>query len=174
MREKIETMSDLKYTVSETVYRRYGQIIEIVYEYDEVREEQVFDYMQTTQESRSRTYQASISRTDYEQLANKVQYQRHVVPFDTFVCIIRPFMMGTYTNEELREAFRLLDSDASNTIDLNELSAFLSVLHPNMSKEILSNYINKVAKNGNQCINFDEFSQMILRGIGRDIVCGLL
>ncbi|CAF0721945.1 unnamed protein product [Adineta ricciae] len=165
-------MTDLHYTVTETIYRRYGQVTEIVYEYDEVREEQVLENMQTKTEKRTRTYQASITRTEYERIANKVQYQRYVLPFDTFVTILRPFMMGTYAAEEVREAFRLLDKNSSNTIDVEELAGFLSVLHPIMSKETLLGYINKVARDGHNYINFDEFSQMILRGVGRDIVCG--
>jgi Ca2+-binding EF-hand superfamily protein len=165
-------MTDLNYTILEKIYRRHGQIIELVYEYNETKQEQIEENMQTKQEKRSRNYQASIKRNEYERLANKVQYQRDVLPFDKFVIVLRPFMMGTYADNEIREAFRLLDKNSSNTIDLDELSAFLPVLHPNMTKDTLLNYINKVSKNGDQQVNFDEFNQMVLKGIGRDIVCG--
>ena len=165
-------MTELNYTVSETVYRRYGEIVEIVYEYEEVKQEQIEENMQTRQEKRARNYHASIKRHEYERLANKVQYQRTVLPFDTFVIVLRPFMMGTYNVEEIREAFRLLDRNSSNTIDLDELSAFLPVIHPNMTKETLLSCIHKVASHDDQQINFDEFRQMVLKGIGRDIVCG--
>jgi Ca2+-binding EF-hand superfamily protein len=165
-------MTDLNYTVSETVYRRYGEIIEISYEYEETKQEQIVENMQTKQERRARNYQASIKRTEYERLAGKIQYQRNVLPFDIFVAVIRPFMMGTYAVEEIREAFHLLDRNSSNTIDLDELSAFLPVLHPNITKETLLHCMNKVAEHDDQQINFDEFKQMILKGIGRDIVCG--
>jgi Ca2+-binding EF-hand superfamily protein len=165
-------MTDLNYTVSETIYRRYGEIIEIIYEYEETKQEQIVENMQTKQERRARNYQASIKRNEYENLANKVQDQRNVLPFDTFVIVLRPFMMGTYGVEEIREAFRLLDQNSSNTIDLDELSAFVPVLHPNMTKETLLHCINQIAEHDDQQINFDEFKQMILKGIARDIVCG--
>jgi Ca2+-binding EF-hand superfamily protein len=165
-------MSDLTYTVSETVYRRYGKIMEIIYDYHEVKQEQIEENMQIKQEQCSKTYHASIKRSEYERLANQVRSQRDVLPFDIFVIVLRPFMMGTYAAEEIREAFRLLDRNSSDTIDLDELSAFLPVLHPNMTKITLLNCINKVSSYGNDQINFDEFRQMILRDIARDIVCG--
>jgi Ca2+-binding EF-hand superfamily protein len=165
-------MTDLRLTVTETVHRRYGQIIEIIYEYDEIKQAQFEENMQIKQEKRARSYQASIKRDEYERIANRIQYQRDVLSFDTFVNILRPLMMGTYEAKEIRQAFRLLDTNSSNTIDLNKLSAFVSVIHPNMSKGILLNYIRKVKNNGDERINFDEFNQMVLRGIGRDIVCG--
>ena len=43
-------MTDLNYTVSETIYTRYGQIVEIVYEYEEVLEEQIQENMQIIRE----------------------------------------------------------------------------------------------------------------------------
>ncbi len=165
-------MTDLCYTVSETIHRRYGQIMEIVYEYSETRQEEIEENMQIKQEKRARNYQASIKRDEYNRLANKVEYRRDVLPFDTFVFVLRPFMMGTYAPEEIREAFRLLDKNSSNTIDLDELSAFLPVIHPNMTKKTLLNYFDKVSHNGDQQINFDQFRQMVLKGVARDIVCG--
>ena len=165
-------MSDLQFSVTETVYRRRGQIVEIVYEYEEVRQEQVEDNMQIKQEKRARNYQSSIKRDEYERIARRFENQRVVLPFDSFVHVLRPFMMGTYAAEEIREAFRVLDRNASNTIDLDEFLAFLPVIHPTISKETLANYVTKVTNSLDQQINFDEFNQLILRGIGRDIVCG--
>jgi Ca2+-binding EF-hand superfamily protein len=165
-------MTDLNYTVTETIYRRQGQIIEIVYEYHQTKQEQIEENMQTKQEKHSTNYQASIKRSEYERLANQVKYPRNALPFDTFVIILRPFMMGTYSVEEIREAFRLLDKNASETIDLDELSAFLPVIHPNMTKDTLLNCIHKVSENVDQEITFDEFKQMVLKGIARDIACG--
>ena len=166
-------MTDLHYTITETVSRQYGKIIEITYDFTETRQEEIQENFQTKQEKRSRNYKATIKRLEYENLANKIQYQRNVLSFDTFVMVLRPFMMGTYAGEEIRQAFRLLDKNYSNTIDLDELSAFLPVLHPHMSKDTLLTYIHKVTQNeNNDQMNFDQFNQFILKGIGRDIVCG--
>ncbi|CAF0965421.1 unnamed protein product [Rotaria sordida] len=165
-------MTDLQFTIRETIYRQYGQIMEIIYEYDEIRTEQVEENMQVRQEKLEKHYKASIKRDEYERIANTFKYQRYVLPFDTFVQIIQPFMMGTYTADEIHQAFRLLDRNYSKTIDSDELSAFIPVIHPNMTKEIVLNYITKVTQKRKEEINFSEFIQMVLQGVGRDIVCG--
>lgn len=166
-------MTSLQFTVSETIYRRFGEIIEITYDYNEIRTEQVEDNMQTKQEKFEKNYHASFKRYEYENLAKRYKYQRDVLPFDIFVKVLRPFMMGTYTsNDEIREVFRLLDKNYSRTIDSDELFAFIPVIHPYMTKETVVDYINKVSQHGNIEIDFNGFVQMILRGIGRDIVCG--
>ncbi|CAF2406402.1 unnamed protein product [Rotaria sp. Silwood2] len=165
-------MTDLQFTVRETIYRQYGRLMEITYQYDEIRTEQVEENMQVRQEKLEKHYQASIKRDEYERIADTLKYQRNILPFDTFIQIVQPFMMGTYTADEIREAFRLLDSNYSKTIDLDELSAFIPVIHPNMSKETVLSYITKVSHNGKQEINFNEFIQMVLQGVARDIVCG--
>ncbi|CAF1180346.1 unnamed protein product [Rotaria magnacalcarata] len=165
-------MTQIHYTIYETVYRRYGKILQIDYEYEETKFEQIEENMQVRQEKLEKKYTASFKRDEYERIANQMKYQRDVLPFDAFVKIIRPFMMGTYVADEIHEAFRLLDTDSSKTIDLYELSAFISVIHPNMSKDTILNFINKVSENGRQEIDFNQFVQMVLEGIGRDIVCG--
>ena len=81
-------------------------------------------------------------------------------------------MMGMYNYDEIREAFRLLDRNHSNTIDIDELFAFLPVLHPNMAKETLLLCFNRVCEHDNQQITFDEFRQLVLKGIARALVCG--
>ena len=165
-------MNNSDYSVTETVRRRLGKIIEIIYDYEENRDQEIQEVMQTKHEHLSRTYQASIKREDYERIAATLYQDRPVLPFDSFVHILRPFMMGSYAADEIEEAFRLLDRNYSNTIDLDELAAFLPVIHPSMKKETLIDHMKKVTNTIDQQINFDEFNQMILRGIGRDIICG--
>jgi Ca2+-binding EF-hand superfamily protein len=94
--------------------------------------------------------------------------------FEDFVRVLRPIMMGTYVDDELREAFYLLDKNQSNTIDIDELIDFLSIIYSEVTKEILLHYLGKNDINKNQKLNFDEFTDVILRGIGRDIVCGYI
>lgn len=151
---------------------RYGQTIEISFEYDETRNEQIQDNMQVKQEKLEKKYKATFKRDEYERIANKIKYERDVLPFDTFVKVVRPFMMGVYEADEIRQAFHLLDKNCSNTIDLYELSALVSVIHPNMSKQIILSFMTKVSTNGRQEMDYGEFIQLILEGIGRDIVCG--
>jgi Ca2+-binding EF-hand superfamily protein len=92
--------------------------------------------------------------------------------FDNFVCILRPIMMGTYVDNELQEAFDLLDKDQSGTIDLDELADFLPIIRSDITKKTLLHYVRKVDSNTDEKLNFHEFTDMILRGIGRDIICG--
>jgi Ca2+-binding EF-hand superfamily protein len=167
-----DRMTYLQYTVTETVHRRRGQIVEIIYQYEESRQGASENSMQIKKEMLSRHYTANITRDEYQRIANQLQSSRSVLPFDSFLRILRPFMMGSYANNEIHEAFCLLDRNLSNTVDLDEFLAFLPVIDPFITKETLMNHIAKVTNNRDRQMNIDEFHQLILRGIGRDIVCG--
>ncbi|CAF1508354.1 unnamed protein product [Didymodactylos carnosus] len=160
---------DVTYSVSETVHRKGGQIVEVDYDYEETRQENVGQGTNEKKVDRTRTYSAKITRQQYETLPQKL---KNAFPFDSFLHILKPLMMGTYLSDEIQKAFDLLDRDKSGTIDVNELSAFLPIINPNVTKERLLRYIRKVDENFDHKMNFEEFSSMILRGIGRDIVCG--
>jgi hypothetical protein len=160
----------LLYSVTESIYRQYGQIIKLVYEYEENQEQFELDLL--TQKQDHRHYRAIIKRDEYERIIQSNMSDKDSISFDDFVRILRPIMMGTYVGDELREAFYLLDKDQSNTIDIDELADFLSIIHSEVTKDILLHYVGKIDINTDQKLNFDEFTDMILRGIGRDIVCG--
>jgi Ca2+-binding EF-hand superfamily protein len=164
----------LSYSVTESIYRQYGQIIKLVYEYEENQEQFELDLLTQKQDHipQYRHYRATIKRDEYECMIQPNMSDNDSLSFDDFVRILRPIMMGTYVGNELREAFYLLDKDQLNTIDIDELADFLSIIHTEVTKDILLHYLGKVDINTDQKLNFDEFTDMILRGIGRDIVCG--
>jgi Ca2+-binding EF-hand superfamily protein len=167
-------MANLSYSVTESIYRRYGRIIKLVYDYEESQEQTELNLLTQKQDHtrQYRHYQATIKRDEYERMIETYMFDKDKLPFDSFVCILRPIMMGTYVGNELEEAFNLLDKDQSGTIDIDELADFLPVIHSDVTKKTLLHYVGKVDINSDQKLNFDEFTDMVLRGIGRDIVCG--
>jgi Ca2+-binding EF-hand superfamily protein len=167
-------MTHVSYSVTESIYRRYGRIVKLVYDYEENQEQFELDLLPQKQDHipQYRHYRATIKRDEYERRIQTYMSDKDNLSFDNFVRILRPIMMGTYVGNELQEAFYLLDKDQSNTIDIDELTDFLSIIHSEITKEILLHYVGKIDIHTDQKLNFDEFTDMILRGIGRDIVCG--
>jgi Ca2+-binding EF-hand superfamily protein len=159
---------DLEYSVTETVTRQNGHVLEIHYEIEEVTVESVSRGITTKQEKRSRTYDAIITRQQYDRLAKQL---RDALSFDNFVVVIRPFIMGHYGKSELEKAFAILDKDHSGTIHVDELSVFLPIINESATNEALKSHIRKVDADFDGNMNYDEFRAIILRGIGRDIIC---
>ncbi|CAF1408678.1 unnamed protein product [Didymodactylos carnosus] len=83
-------------------------------------------------------------------------------------------MMGPQASQDIPEAFRLLDTDRSGTIDIGELAAFMPVIRPEATPYMLLHHVEKVDKNGDYKLNYDEFNALVLAGVGRDIVLGRL
>lgn len=169
-------MTHLSYSITESIYRRYGRIVKLVYDYEENQEELEGDLLTQKQNHipQYRHYRATIKRDEYESMIQSYMFNNNELSFEDFVRVLRPIMMGTYVGDELREAFYLLDKNQSNTIDIDELIDFLSIIYSDVTKEILLHYLGKSNINRNQKLNLDEFTDMILRGIGRDIVCGYI
>ncbi|CAF3462180.1 unnamed protein product [Rotaria socialis] len=161
-------MARLNYTVSETIDRRDGKIFEVTYVYEETEKEDQ-DLIQAKKTGKARRFRWSIKREDYEEMATIGI--KDALPFDSFVSVLRPFMMGTYSPDSIKEAFKLLDKDGSGTIDIDELTAFVPFIQPSVTKDVLSYYIEQVDTNDDSQLNLDEFTDLVLRGIGREIVC---
>lgn len=169
-------MTCLSYSVTESIYREYGRIVKLVYDYEENEEEIELDLLtQKENDNKNRPYRhyrATVTRDEYERMIEPYMSDKDNLSFDNFVRILRPIMMGTYVGNELRVAFYLLDKDQSNTIDIEQLADFLSIIHSDITKEVLVNYLGKIDINTEENLDFDAFNDLILRGIGRDIVCG--
>ncbi|CAF1494705.1 unnamed protein product [Adineta steineri] len=163
-------MANLDYTVSESVDRRDDKVIEVAYDYEKKGTEEVQDVIyEAKQKDQTGQFRWSIKRDDYEELA-KLGMNK-TLPFDSFVCVLRPFMMGTCTPDEINEAFRLLDQDGSGAIDIDELTAFIPFLQPSLTKDRLAYCVDKFDINNDQRLDLNEFTIMVSKGIGRDIVC---
>lgn len=167
---------DLEYTVTENVRRnRAGQIVQIDYLLEESMTIEApsssSSLTRHNREKRNRTYDVVITREQYEAVSRQFS---NPLAFDEFVKVLRPFIMGYYTNDELERAFLALDRDRSGSIHLRELSSFLPILNDSINDSALHSYVQKVDENFDGNMSYDEFRALVLRGIGRDIICNHL
>jgi Ca2+-binding EF-hand superfamily protein len=159
---------DLEFTVTETITRQNGRVNEINYEFEEITVENVSMGITSKQERRSRIYNANITREQYNNIAQKVP---NALSFDDFINVLRPFIMGHYDRSELEQAFDILDKDRSGYIHIDELGVFLPIINEYATSDALRNYIRKVDMNADGNLSYEEFQSLILKGIGRDIIC---
>ncbi|CAF1044816.1 unnamed protein product [Adineta ricciae] len=162
---------NLEFTVTETVTRQFGQINEIDYEFEEVTNEAVSLGVTSKKERRIRAYTANIKRDQYNQLITRAI---DALSFDDFILVLRPFIMGHYDQFELEKAFDILDRDRSGFIHIEELSVFLTIINQYVTSDALRSYIRRVDINADGNLTYDEFRSLILKGIGRDIICNHL
>jgi len=146
--------------IDETVHQNAGRIDEVEYVYHETRNDN------------AKEYRVAVKRQDYERLAATMK--KETLPFDSFTKVLRPFMMGKHASEDIPQAFRLLDSDHSGTIDIGELSAFMPVIVPDANPYMLLHHVQKADKNSDYKLNLQEFTDLINQGVGRDIALGRL
>ncbi|CAF2617093.1 unnamed protein product [Rotaria sp. Silwood2] len=164
---------NLEYTVTETVYRDHsGQMLKIDFQFNESATIVLGSTSSITsrqnQEKRYRSYHWSITRDQYESRINRLQKP---ITFDAFIDSLRPIIMGYYKDNELERAFAILDSDQSGTINIKEFSTILLILNDSIDANVLSEYIKQVDENFDGELNYEEFQALVLRGIGRDIIC---
>lgn len=162
---------DLEYSVTETMRYFGGKVSELNYEFEEITVETVAIGLTTKNERFSRLYSTRVSRDQYNVLSQIISVS---LPFDEFVKVLRPFMLGFYSGEELEQAFNILDQDNSGTIHIDELGIFLPIVNRYANGETLRSYIRKVHSEVQNSLTYDEFRALILRGIGRDILCNNL
>ena len=169
---------DLEYSVVENIHRnRAGQVVQIDYQFDEtvvvetVTSGSTVSIAKQNREKRNRTYDATITREQYQ---NLVRNLKNPLSFDAFINVLRPFIMGFYSSDELERAFSTLDRDRSGSIHIDELNTFLPILNETINGDALRDYVRKVDENFDGNMNYDEFRALVLRGIGRDIICNHL
>ncbi|CAF3307576.1 unnamed protein product [Rotaria socialis] len=169
---------DLEYTVIETVHQNNaGQVTKINYEFDETVATEASTSSSSSsiarqnKEKRNRTYDVTITREQYQGMAKQLS---NALSFDAFVSVLRPFIMGYYKDNELERAFSTLDRDRSGSINVKELNSFLPILNETANGEALNAYVRKVDDNFDGNLSYNEFRSLVLRGIGRDIICNHL
>ena len=165
---------ELEYSITESIHRNpQGHIVQIGYRFEELVVIETAPSSSSTitkqnRERRYRTYDATVTREQYRKLAFD---SANPLPFDAFVSVLRPFIMGYYDGDELEHAFQILDRNQSGSIHVNELSSFLTILNETVTSETLKDYVQKVDANFDGTMNYDEFRALVLRGISRDIIC---
>ncbi len=164
---------NLEYTITETTYRnRSGQPVKISFQFDETTtttaELPSSGITKQSKDKRTRSHEWSITREEYDSLVAKL---RRPITFEEFVASLRPIIMGSYRNNELERAFTALDRNQSGTIDIKEFNAILPILNESINTDDLNEYIRKVDENFDGELDYNEFRALVLRGIGRDIIC---
>ena len=143
----------------ETLRRCDDKIVEVIYTYTETQNGLTL-----------KTYNISVARENYEQFQIPVGKQK--LSYDRFIKVLRPFMLGKYAADDIPEAFRILDADNSGAIDISELAAYLPVIVPGATPHLLLHHVGKVDSNSDSKLNLEEFTDLINKGIGRDISVG--
>ncbi|CAF2842536.1 unnamed protein product [Rotaria sp. Silwood2] len=151
---------ECKVIATETIHQKYGQIDEVEYDYDE------------NDHGESKKYHIKWSRQEYERTASK--FYKPSMSYEKFTKVLRTFMMGKFAVEDIPEAFRLLDSDHSNKIDITKLHEFVCVILPKANPYLLLHQIQKADRDGDYKLNFDEFTSFIEQGFGREVSLGCL
>jgi Ca2+-binding EF-hand superfamily protein len=159
---------DLEFSVTETITRNYGNINQIHYQFEEFSFEITSNGITNKKERRSRIYDTNITRQQYNFLATDI---RNALSFDYFLLVLRPFVMGFYQNDQLKRAFSILDKNHSGTINIDQLARFLPIINEYATTDVLINYIKRADIDTDGNLNYDQFRTLILKGIGRDIIC---
>jgi Ca2+-binding EF-hand superfamily protein len=168
---------DLEFTITENLHlNRNGQIMQIAYEFEEIyivqadqtSSEAGAGIIRHNREKRNRLFDTTVTREQYQDLARRL---KNPLSFDDFVTVLRPFIMGFYAADDLEKAFKTLDRDNSGSIPLTELGSFLPLLNDTIDNKALYEYVRKVDTDFNGKLNYFEFRSLVLRGIGRDIIC---
>jgi len=156
-------MMDDKYStrVREILHRKGGQITEAEYVYTE-----------SHGNGKTRQHRVSVKREEFERLAATIK--KPALPFDSFTKVVRPFLMGNHAAEDIPEAFRLLDTDNSDTIDIAELAVFMPAIVPDSNSYMLLRHFQKADTNNDYRLSLDEFTAFIKKGIVRDLALGRL
>ncbi|CAF3844254.1 unnamed protein product [Rotaria sp. Silwood1] len=145
--------------VHEVLHRKGDQITEAEYVYDEIHSN-----------GKIRQHHVHVKRGEFERLAASIK--KPWLSFDSFMKVTRPLLMGHLAAEDIPEAFRLLDTDHSDTIDIGELAAFMPAIIPNSNSYMLLRYFQPADTNNDYTLNLDEFTAFIKKGVVRDLALG--
>ncbi|CAF1395031.1 unnamed protein product [Rotaria sordida] len=143
----------------EILHRKCDQITEAEYVFDEIHAN-----------GKMRQHRVSVKREDFERLAATIK--KPTLSFESFTKVTRPLLMGHQATEDIPEAFRLLDTDNSDTIDIGELSVFMPAIVPNSNSYMLLRYFQAADTNNDYRLNLDEFTTFIKKGIVRELALG--
>ncbi|CAF4864205.1 unnamed protein product [Rotaria sp. Silwood1] len=143
----------------EILHRKGNQITEAEYVFDEIHAN-----------GKVRQHRVSVKKEEFERLAATLK--KPTLSFDDFTKVTRPLLMGHHAAEDIPEAFRLLDTDNSDTIDIGELAVFMPAIVPNSNSYMLLRYFQVADTNNDYKLNLDEFTAFIKKGIVRELALG--
>jgi len=87
-----------------------------------------------------------------------------LIEFSEFVALVEPDLVpakSPYTEEQLRQIFRMFDRDGNGFITAAELAHSMAKLGHALTAEELTGMIKEADMDGDGCISFQEFSRAI-------------
>lgn len=145
--------------IEEVIHKKGDKISEVEYVYDEI-----------FPKGKTRQHRVSVKRDEFERiaLANKKPW----FTFENFTKITRPLLMAPEAEEDIPEAFQLLDLDKSESIDINELAIFMPAIIPGSNEYMMLRYFQPADTNKDNKLSLDEFTAFIKKGVIRDLALG--
>ena len=147
--------------VQEILHSKGDELTGVEYIYDERLEN-----------GKTRQFRVYIKKSQFEEIS--ISVKNFSVKFEDFIDITRPLLLENPHPNDIHKAFRLLDTDQSDTIDINELAVFMPLIVPNSNAYMLLRHFEKVDSNKDYRLNLEEFTQFIKRNLVRDLVLGRL
>ncbi|CAF1155792.1 unnamed protein product [Adineta ricciae] len=145
--------------VHEHFHRKGDQITEAEYVYDEI-----------LGKGKVNQKRVHVRREVFEQIAATIK--KETLPFEDFIKVVRPFLMVESALADIPEAFSLLDTDKSNSININELAVFMPAIVPNSNQYLLLRYFQPADTNNDYMLSLEEFTEFIKKGVVRDLALG--
>lgn len=131
--------------------------------------EYIFDELLSREKVKQ--YRVQVKKEEFDRVAATVK--KWTIPFESFTKVARALLLGDKAESgEILEAFELLDTDKSETIDINELALFMPVIVPGSNAYMLMRHFQKVDANSDYHLNLEEFTDLIKRNIVRDLAIG--
>jgi Ca2+-binding EF-hand superfamily protein len=147
--------------VQEFLHRKGNQITQAEYVYDEMHPNH-----------KTRQYRVHVKREEFERIAATIKGP--TLPFESFIKVVRPLLMGSDAAQDIPEAFQLLDTDNSDTININELAVYMPAIVPDSNPYMLLRHFEKADTNSDYKLSLDEFTAFIEKGVIRDLALGRL
>ncbi|KAJ3876130.1 calmodulin-like protein [Lentinula edodes] len=84
------------------------------------------------------------------------------IDFKEFLSMMEKKFKDTDSEEEIRQAFQVFDKDGNGTISAKELKAVMESLGEKLSDKEVDAMIQEADLDGDGCINYQEFVNMML------------
>ncbi|CAF1086780.1 unnamed protein product [Rotaria magnacalcarata] len=128
-----------------------------------------YQYSYTTQSGQVDNRSVSLPTDCFDRFISYAP--RQAITQQSFMKVVQTIMMGSKaTDRDIREAFSILDTDGSNTLDVRELAKVIPAIMPGTTSNTLSTMIRRYDKNGDNTLNLSEFTRLIKGDLGRDLV----
>ena len=101
---------------------------------------------------------------ELQRVINEIDpHGKGILNFQQFVTMMSFFDHGLITEEEVMEAFKIFDRDASGSIESQELRHVLQTLGDKLTEEEADMMLAEADADGDGEIDYNEFAQTILR-----------